>query len=240
MTTFPRIIVVEGDEGTGKSTLIRALENSFKDMGGTVKVYKNPNDCFPIGKMIREQILPEMDPKKRPSAPALGIIMLAALREVAEDIVENHADKDFIILDRWYFSTAVYGCFNGIVPETVGDLFHQGMAGRAFEQLLPESQRLSQEWDSLFIEPSMVVYLRASADVIQARLKDRVGEVHHLDIIDPETSRIRDELFTEVFDSADEIADEPTLVIDTTHLSPQDVHTQVVQELIKKDWIGHA
>ena len=103
MQNYPKIIVVEGGDGVGKTTQIEMLNQSLSELGYQVKVYKNPNDCFPVGKMIREQILPETDPSKRPTQTVLGIMMLAALREVAEDIVENHSDKDFIVLDRWHF-----------------------------------------------------------------------------------------------------------------------------------------
>ena len=99
-----KFIVLEGIDGSGKTTQIQILEEALKKKNVSVFITKNPTD-HPIGKMIREVL---SGAQKIPVAARQ--YLFCADRVVQEgDIVERLKNGETVISDRYFWSSVAYG-----------------------------------------------------------------------------------------------------------------------------------
>jgi dTMP kinase len=98
-----KLIVIEGADGAGKSTLQRALAAHLSAQGTTVVQSREPTNG-PNGMAIRQAAQSQrLSPEKE-----LELLLLDRRAHVAELIAPALARGDWVILDRYYFSTIAY------------------------------------------------------------------------------------------------------------------------------------
>ncbi len=104
-------IVIEGIDGTGKSTQARLLGEWFKSQGREVVLSREPTDG-PWGKKLRESASTgRLSPEDE-----LQYFLNDRRQHVDELIKPALAEGKVVILDRYYFSTMAYQGARGFDP----------------------------------------------------------------------------------------------------------------------------
>lgn len=111
-------LVVDGPEGSGKSTQVERLARFLKTTGRTVQVFRDPGGTR-AGERIRALLL---DPDTGEVAPLTEILLFLASRAqlIEEKIRPSLARGETVVLDRFHYSTLAYqvhGLGRGEVPE---------------------------------------------------------------------------------------------------------------------------
>lgn len=126
------LIVLEGIDGTGKTTLARGLRDALQERGYRVVLTREPTDG-PIGRRIRalaasgrERVTPEEE---------FSLFHEDRRVHVEEVVRPALAEGDIVIQDRSYFSTVAY----------------QGQRGLDRARLLAESESIAPRPDLLFV-----------------------------------------------------------------------------------------
>ena len=96
-----KFIVVEGLDGSGKTTLIENIVNS---LNGIVPI-KSLIDILPRGKCIRECIGNKEHYGNDLSIALLYLSEATRVKDIIEEYLKNGVD---IIVDRWFYSTMAY------------------------------------------------------------------------------------------------------------------------------------
>ncbi|MBC7980943.1 MAG: dTMP kinase [Armatimonadetes bacterium] len=107
-------IVLEGIDGTGKSTQARRLADHFLARGRTVVLSREPTDG-PWGTLLRDsastgRLTPEEE---------LETFLKDRRQHVTEKIAPALAAGHTVILDRYYFSTMAYQGARGFDPQEI-------------------------------------------------------------------------------------------------------------------------
>ena len=101
-----KFIVVEGLDGTGKTTQIKILAEYIKAKGKAVEVTAEPT-AHPTGKLIRRILSGEV--KSTPWSLAALFLSDRIVHNTAEDgIGKMLSDGKTVISDRYYYSTFAY------------------------------------------------------------------------------------------------------------------------------------
>ena len=109
-----RLIVFEGGEGSGKSTQLRLLAESFAASGIAHVCFREPGGT-PLGTEVRRLLLHrewEIDPR----AEAL-LFMASRAQLVAREIRPALERGDVVLLDRFFLSTYAYQIGGHVLPE---------------------------------------------------------------------------------------------------------------------------
>jgi dTMP kinase len=109
------LVAFEGIDGTGKSTQIRLLAESLRDMGHTVQLTREPTDG-PVGQRIRELYASRAAVSKEEE---LQLFIDDRRQHVAEIIQPALAAGQIVLTDRYYLSTAAYQGAAGIDPAEI-------------------------------------------------------------------------------------------------------------------------
>jgi len=110
------LIVFEGIDGTGKSTHCRLLGDYLKSLGATVRRLFEPTKGkwgMKIRKILKEgrgDVSPEEE---------LSWFMNDRKEDVEKNINPGLANKEIVILDRYYYSTAAYQGALGLDPKLI-------------------------------------------------------------------------------------------------------------------------
>lgn len=107
-------IVLEGIDGTGKSTQVRRLGEWFVSRGREVVLSREPTDG-PWGKKLRESAATG----RLPADEELQYFLNDRRQHVAETITPALAAGKVVILDRYYFSTMAYQGARGFDPAEI-------------------------------------------------------------------------------------------------------------------------
>jgi dTMP kinase len=108
------LLVIEGIDGAGKSTLQRTLATWCRAQGHTVVTSREPTDG-PHGKALRQSAL---SGRLSPEAE-LDLFLKDRAEHVATLIHPALARGEVVILDRYYFSTAAYQGARGLDPQAI-------------------------------------------------------------------------------------------------------------------------
>ena len=108
------LIVVEGIDGTGKSTQVRLLGEALSAKGFEVVVDKEPTDG-PIGKKLRDSAVTG----RLSAGEELALFHEDRRQHVEEVIAPALARGAFVVLDRYYFSTMAYQGIRGFDPQEI-------------------------------------------------------------------------------------------------------------------------
>ncbi len=101
-----KFIVVEGLDGTGKTTQIKILAEYIKAKGRTVEITAEPT-AHPTGKLIRRILSGEV--KTTPWSLAALFLSDRIVHNKADDGIERMlSDGKTVISDRYYYSTFAY------------------------------------------------------------------------------------------------------------------------------------
>jgi thymidylate kinase len=152
MSAPPRFIVVDGPDGTGKTTLVRGLAQRLIEAGIPVVPARNPAGTK-LGAAIRKATI-EVTPEEEPSPLAQFYAQVAATTQLVREKCIPNINNGFVIFDRYLLSLAVY---QGIVP-------------RAY--LLDFIPRYAQCTAHLPV-PGLTIVLGAELPVIMERIASR-------------------------------------------------------------------
>jgi dTMP kinase len=108
------LIVIEGIDGTGKSTQARLLGDWFASRGREVVRGREPTDG-PWGRKLRESATTG----RLPPAEELDCFLNDRREHVSTVILPALGEGKVVILDRYYFSTMAYQGLRGFDPAEI-------------------------------------------------------------------------------------------------------------------------
>ncbi len=105
------VIVLEGINGSGKSSVAKFLAGKLLELGRTVQVYRDPGSTA-LGEELRQML-------KRPEialCPMAQTLLFTAARVqlATEWLLPRIAAGEDVILDRWWMSTYAYQSIQGV------------------------------------------------------------------------------------------------------------------------------
>jgi dTMP kinase len=158
-------VVLEGPEGSGKSTLMPSLADRMREFGVDPVVVREPGGTR-AGEIARQAVL---DPEHHVSPLAELFFFLAARAEVVHTIIRPALDAGRVVLsDRFVMSTEAY--------QMVG-------RGLPAEVVLPANRAAAGG-----LQPDLTLILDLPPDVGQAR---QVAAGKRLDRLDRESAEFR-------------------------------------------------
>jgi len=117
----PRFLSIEGGEGAGKTTVLRALRDALQADGFEVVSTREPGGT-PLAERIRELLL---DPTHEPAAPETELLLMFASRaqHVREVVLPALARGAWVVSDRFTDSSYAYqGAARGLDAEFIAEL----------------------------------------------------------------------------------------------------------------------
>lgn len=145
-------IVLEGADGSGKTTICQQLAKKLKKMGYTVLLTREPGSTI-IGEKIRELVL---EFKELEYLPELFLFITDRCCHY-EKMKKERMNHDIIISDRNFFSSFVYQGFGHKVDLDIIAKVHDILERQYFDTMYP---------DYLF-------YLYASPEELRRRVESR-------------------------------------------------------------------
>ena len=121
MQRQPRLLSIEGGEGAGKSTVLRALREALVADGFEVVSTREPGGT-PLAERIRELLL---DPSHEPASPETELLLMFASRaqHVRECVLPALARGAWVISDRFTDSSYAYqGAARGLDDAFIAEL----------------------------------------------------------------------------------------------------------------------
>lgn len=187
LRTYARFVSIEGGEGAGKTTVLRALCEALATGGDEVVCTREPGGT-PLAELIRGLLL---DPGHEPAAPDTELLLMFAARaqHVRETILPALERGAWVISDRFTDSSYAYqGGGRGIDPARIAALeaAHVGIApaitllldlgvaqGRARARNRDASpDRIESEQDAFFERVRSAFLARAQAEPQRIRVID--------------------------------------------------------------------
>jgi dTMP kinase len=117
----PRLLTIEGGEGAGKSTVLRALREALVAEGFEVVSTREPGGT-PLAERIRALLL---DPQHEPTAPETELLLMFAARaqHVREVVLPALQRGAWVISDRFTDSSYAYqGAARGLDAAFIAEL----------------------------------------------------------------------------------------------------------------------
>ena len=147
------LIVVEGIDGTGKSTQVRLLAEALRNDGHRVVTSREPTDG-PYGTRLRQSATTgRLSPEEELQ------LFLQDRREHVETLIQPALDAgEIVILDRYYFSSMAYQGVRGFDPQ--------------------EIRRVNEEFAP---QPDLLLHLDLSVDDALARVGARDGNANEFE-----------------------------------------------------------
>lgn len=149
-----KFIVLEGPDGSGKTTQVKLLAEKLEGAGKTVRLVREPGGTE-LSEKIRSLILDfRGDP---PNARAETLLFLAARAQVAEKTILPALERgEWVVCDRFTYSTVAYqGYGRGFAPVDIAALNRFAVPER--------------------LKPDAVVFIDIPLDTTLARLAKRQG-----------------------------------------------------------------
>ena len=113
-----RFLVIEGPDGSGKSTLGHLLQEEIRKRGASCTLLREPGSS-PLGERLRSIIA---DPDLQIGPRAETLLFCAARAELANTI-RQELQRGWVLLDRYEGSTLVYqGIVRGLGVEEVQEI----------------------------------------------------------------------------------------------------------------------
>lgn len=152
-----KYIVIEGIDGSGKSTQVKLVKEALERSGKTVLETSEPNTHDRIGVLIREVL----SGKEKISPVAIQYLFSANRATTHEEIIIPALERgEYVVSHRCFWSAVAYGMVDRAeeIKESVGN------------QVLIAQSILSMYHQ--FIVPDCTVYLQVSVDTAMQRLED--------------------------------------------------------------------
>ncbi len=153
-STYGKLIVFEGIDGTGKSTQIKGLADYLTGHGYSVTLLREPTDG-PHGRRIRQLATAGLDGIS--AEEECELFRLDRVEDVARNIRPALERGDIVLLDRYYFSTMAY----------------QGARGLDMDQI----RRANEAFAPI---PDRVLYLDLAPEASIERIRSGRGETPNL------------------------------------------------------------
>lgn len=101
-----KLIVLEGVDGSGKTTTAAALVDALAREGASVTCFRDPGSTK-LGEKLREVLL--HDKSLSLCTKAETLLFMAAREQMMEEQIKPALERyDYVILDRFYLSTMAY------------------------------------------------------------------------------------------------------------------------------------
>lgn len=152
-----KFIVVEGIDGSGKTTQAKLLVNKLKILGKKVFLTKEPTDGV-VGQLIKKIISKEIQVPKTSIQYLFAADRVIHLEEV---IIPKLKEGITVVSDRYFWSAVAYGLAD---QEEIGD----------GERLLVAQSILS--FYHQFLLPDYTFYLEVSVETALTRISNRHGK----------------------------------------------------------------
>lgn len=204
------LLVFEGLDGSGKSTLIKALAQELERRGQSVLTTREPGGT-PLGEEIRKWLL-AVGPLA-PTARAELLLYEAARAQHVDQVIGPALESGrWVLCDRYTSSSLAFQCGGRGLPEAqVESLNHFATAGRAAE---------------------LTVLLEVSVTLSEARRAKRTDiDRFELEKADFHT-RVRDHYLKQA-----RAAPERWLVLEGEGQTPPELVQRVIKELEKRQWL---
>ena len=149
-----KFIVIEGIDGSGKTTQAEKLVGVLREKGVKAIYTKEPTD-EPTGQVIRSEIL-----SGKTKIPGVAVqYLMAADRAVHHEKIEQYLKEGYtVISDRYFWSAIAYG------------LVDKGINFEQNGQLLLTSLSILSMYHQ-FIAPDITFYLNVSTNTAMQRIK---------------------------------------------------------------------
>ena len=185
--TQPRLVTLEGGEGAGKSTVLRALRDALVASGADVVCTREPGGT-PLAERIRALLL---DPEHEPASPQAELLLMFASRaqHVRETILPALKRGAWVLCDRFTDSSYAYqGGGRGLDPAWIATLEREVVGIRPGLTLLLDvgveegrerargrdlaPDRIERERDEFFERVRAAYLARAAAEPQRIRVLD--------------------------------------------------------------------
>ena len=183
-----KLIVVEGLDGSGKSTQVDLLIENVQSMGEFM-FYKNISTS-PLGLAIREITKNHSFDNFMHDNVGVACMYLAELALVCKNVEDALNRGVNIIMDRYYYSTMAY----------VGHSLEDGIV---IETIVKD-----------FIKPDLVIYLDAPLEVCLNRMMERNMQSEFFE--KEEKLKVIKDNYDSIFKQGDVFDKSPCLIIDST------------------------
>jgi dTMP kinase len=203
-------LVFEGLDGSGKSTLIKALAQELQIRGKEVVVTREPGGT-PLGEEIRRLLL-EAGPRA-PTARAELLLYEAGRAQHVDQLIRPALEqKKWVLCDRFTASTLAFQCGGRNLPE--------------------EKVRPLNDFATQGVEPELTVYLDVTVGTSVSRRAHR-EVVDRFEMEQEEFhQRVRDHYLSQV-----KAAPEKWLVLSAEKADPQAILKTLVQSLESHKWL---
>lgn len=126
MAPVGKYVTLEGGDGSGKSTVTKALANRLEGAGESVVVVREPGGT-PLGEAIRELLLDS----ERLDVWAEVFLFAAQRAELAREVIAPALTSGrWVVSDRSYYSSIAYqGRARGLGEEVVRSINERGLDG---------------------------------------------------------------------------------------------------------------
>ena len=187
LATQPRLVTLEGGEGAGKSTVLRALRDALVASGADVVCTREPGGT-PLAERIRALLL---DPEHEPALPQAELLLMFASRaqHVRETILPALKRGAWVLCDRFTDSSYAYqGGGRGLDPAWIATLEREVVGIRPGLTLLLDvgvdegrerargrdlaPDRIERERDEFFERVRAAYLARAAAEPQRIRVLD--------------------------------------------------------------------
>ena len=187
LATQPRLVTLEGGEGAGKSTVLRALRDALVASGADVVCTREPGGT-PLAERIRALLL---DPEHEPASPQAELLLMFAARaqHVRETILPALKRGAWVLCDRFTDSSYAYqGGGRGLNPAWIATLEREVVGIRPGLTLLLDvgvdegrerargrdlaPDRIERERDEFFERVRAAYLARAAAEPQRIRVLD--------------------------------------------------------------------
>ena len=128
----PRLLTIEGGEGAGKSTVLRALRDALQADGFEVVSTREPGGT-PLAERIRRLLLDHGDEMLAPEAELL-LMFASRAQHVRQTVLPALARGAWVISDRFTDSSYAYqGAARGLDAALIAELEREAIRERQAE-----------------------------------------------------------------------------------------------------------
>lgn len=207
-------VVFEGLDGSGKSSLMKRIENHLKNLGQSLIMTREPGGTI-VGDEIREIILKK---QAEPPSARTELLLYQASRAQHVDLVIRPAlnQNKWVLCDRFSASSIA---------------FQGGGRGISLDQV---------EWLNNFatnlLKPHLTVLLDLSVDESKKRRSNRENQTAVAeDRIEAEADSFHEKVRQGFLDQA-KADPQNWLVLNAAH-TPEELYQQLVKDLTERQWL---
>ena len=167
VTMAGKLVVVEGIDGCGKTTLVKNLVPKIEEADYKVCL---PNEdlnftIYRKAKTLFKDIISVYKDEMYVNDLQISLLALADLYNIKKKIQEELNRNRIVIMDRWYYSTMVYGTI---------DLFNKKAPLTDISDRLTVYKHIIKDLD---MEPDVLIYLDADVDLCYQNVLKRYKEI---------------------------------------------------------------